>query len=56
MKKAADHRRGATRWVAYVNPSQCVACGACAMTCPSKAILLSNYKMKQLMAQIEALT
>ena len=56
MKKAADHKRGSSRWVAYVNPSQCVACGACAMTCPSKAILLSNNKMKQLMAQIEALT
>jgi heterodisulfide reductase subunit A len=56
MKKVADHKRGATRWVAYVNPSQCASCGACAMTCPSKAILLSNHKMKQLMAQIEALT
>jgi heterodisulfide reductase subunit A len=56
MKKAADHKRGSSRWVAYVNPSQCVSCGACAMTCPSKAILLSNHKMKQLLAQIEALT
>jgi len=56
MKKVSDHKRGSSRWVAYVNPSQCVACGACAMTCPSKAILLSNYKMKQLLAQIEALT
>jgi heterodisulfide reductase subunit A len=56
MKKVADHKRGSSRWVAYVNPSQCVSCGACAMTCPSKAILLSNHKMKQLLAQIEALT
>ena len=56
MKQLADFRRGTKRWVAYVNPSQCVACGACAMSCPSKAILLSNHKMKQLLAQIEALT
>jgi heterodisulfide reductase subunit A-like polyferredoxin len=56
MRQLPDFRRMTRRWVAYVTPSQCASCGACAMACPSKAILLSNYKMKQLMAQIEALT
>ena len=56
MKKVHDKKSDTWRWVAFVNPSQCVSCGACAMACPSKSITLSHYKLNQLLAQLESIT
>jgi len=33
----------------------CKGCGACAVTCPSKAIRLQHFTPDQILAQVEAL-
>jgi heterodisulfide reductase subunit A len=38
-----------------VNAVLCKGCGACAVTCPSKAIRLQHFTPDQILAQVEAL-
>jgi heterodisulfide reductase subunit A len=41
--------------VSRVNAVLCKGCGACAVTCPSKAIRLQHFTPDQILAQVEAL-
>jgi heterodisulfide reductase subunit A len=41
--------------VSRINPVLCKACGACAVTCPSKAIRLQHFAADQILAQVDAL-
>jgi heterodisulfide reductase subunit A len=41
--------------VSRINPVLCKACGACAVTCPSKAIRLQHFTAEQVLAQVDAL-
>jgi heterodisulfide reductase subunit A len=41
--------------VSRINAVLCKGCGACAVTCPSKAISLRHFTPGQILAQIDAL-
>jgi heterodisulfide reductase subunit A len=44
------------RKIAVVNEAICKGCGACAATCPSKAMQLKNFSQKQLIDVIDEAT
>jgi heterodisulfide reductase subunit A len=45
---------GSVLFVAEVDPALCQGCGACAASCPSRAIALSRFADVQVLAQIQA--